>query len=60
MGVALVDFAVRQRQADRARERVVVYTDLALSPKSDREDWCKSGNNSSDRLDVLVHAIGTS
>ena len=35
MGVALVDFAVRQRQADRAPERVVVHTDLALSPKSD-------------------------
>jgi len=30
-----------------------------LSPKSDREDSCKSGNNSPDRLDVLVHAIGT-
>ena len=31
---------------------------VALSPKSDREDWCKSGNNSPDRLDVLeVHSI---
>ena len=31
----------------------------ALSPKSDREDSCKSGNNSAGRLDGLVHAIGT-
>ena len=31
----------------------------ALSPKSDREDSCKSGNNSAGRLDVLVHTIGT-
>ena len=32
---------------------------MALSPKSDRGDSCKSGNNSAGCLDVLIHTIGT-